>query len=687
MVRAAFGTMGAALQRQRGQLLCWAPVFLGLGIGLYFSLKEEPGTQILLALAGGAIVSFAVAHLARAHVGPLFFAAGLVALGLVLGAVRAHNVGGPVLEFRYYGTIEGRVVAIDRSGSDKPRLTLDRVRLERVSPARTPLRVRVSLHGQEGLPLPQPGAHAMMTGHLSPPPSPAEPRGFDFQRHAWFQQIGAVGYTRAPALSFAAPEPGLALWVFRTRMALSAAIRAALPGEAGAVAAAITVGDRSGMGQDTVENLRRANLAHLLAISGLHMGLLTGFVFGALRFGLALAPPLALAWPTRKIAAIGALLAGAAYLGLSGGAVATERAFVMAAMVFGAVLLDRRALTLRAVALAALVVLTLRPEALLGPGFQMSFAATTALVVAFRWLSERDMLGLPRLLRPVFAVFASSLVAGLATAPFAAAHFNIVSHYGLAANLLSVPVMGAVVMPAAVLAALLAPLGLAAPALWVMERGILWILFVAERVSGLDGAVGRIFAPRPEVLPLLALGAIFLVLWQGRARWSGAAALGLAALLWAGTERPPVLVSPTGGLVGILGAEGRVLSKARGDGFVARSWLENDGDGADQAAAFARGLDEGHGGATGEGLSSVLPIRHITGVKAETARCAGEDILVLNKEPEAAPACTAHTPRSLRDTGALAMSMGPEGLETLTAREVTGRRLWNDRSVRAARSR
>ncbi|MEL6915073.1 MAG: ComEC/Rec2 family competence protein [Pseudomonadota bacterium] len=676
MVRGAFGTMGAALQRQRGHLMCWAPVFLGVGVGIYFGLGQEPSPRGLAVVAGLGLFSGVLAYLDRDRAGPALFALALVAAGLLLGAGRAHNVGGPVLEFRYYGTIEGRVVAIDRSGSDKPRLTLDQVRLERVSLARTPERVRVSLHGQEGFALPQPGAHAMMTGHLSPPPSPAEPRGFDFERHAWFQEIGAVGYTRVPALSFAAPEPGLALWLFRARMALSAAITAAMPGEAGAVAAAITVGDRSGMGQETVEDLRRSNLAHLLAISGLHMGLLTGFVFGALRFCLALVPRVALVLPTRKIAAVGALLAGAAYLGLSGGAVATERAFIMAAMVFGALLLDRRALTLRAVALAALIVLCLRPEALLGPGFQMSFAATTALVVAFRALSARDMWGMPRLLRPVFAVFVSSLVAGLATAPFAAAHFNIVSHYGLAANLLSVPVMGAVVMPAAVLAALLAPLGLARPALWVMEVGIEWILLVAERVSALDGAVGRILAPRPEVLPLFALGALFLVLWAGRARWGGALTIGVAALLWAGTERPAILVSPTGGLVGILGAEGRALTKERGDGFAARSWLENDGDGADQVAAYAR-----------PERPLPRPVVHVTGVRAETATCAGDAILVLNREPVEELSCAAHTPGSLRDTGALAISFTEEGIEVLTAREVTGRRLWNDRAVRAARYR
>ena len=406
------------------------------------------------------------------------------------------------------------------------------------------------------------------------------------------------------------------------------------------------------------------------------MGLLTGFIFASVRVALALVPHAALHWPTRKIAAIAALLAGAAYLALSGGAVATERAFIMAAMVFGAVLLNRRALTLRAVALAALVVLTLQPEALLGPGFQMSFAATTALVVTFRWLSAKDMFGAPRWLRPALAVVISSAVAGAATAPFAAAHFNIVSHYGLLANLASVPVMGAVVMPAAVLAAALSPFGLAAPALWVMEQGLTWILLVAQTIAGLEGAVGRIPAPGPEVLPLLSLGALLCLLWRGRARWIGAAPVALAVGLWTMAERPDMLVSPSGGLVGLMQAEGRALSKERGDGFVAASWLENDADAATQAQAFARygETDLTLGGAQ---------FRHLTGKKARTATCQGQGTLILNAAPENRLTCNAITPESLKATGALAFWWHPDGLRVTTAREVTGRRLWNDAAVRA----
>jgi competence protein ComEC len=360
-----------------------------------------------------------------------------------------------------------------------------------MDPRRTPARVRVSLHGQQGFITPEPGMVVILTGHLSPPSGAVEPGGFDFQRHAWFQRIGATGYTRTPVLTLSpydGSEAGFGVKITRIRMAISAHVQKVLDGRAGGFAAAITTGDRSGMDQATLEDLRASNLAHLLAISGLHMGLLTGFVFGAARIGLSLVPRAALVLPAKKIAAILALGAGAVYLALSGGNVATERAFIMVAVMFLALLVDRRAITLRAVAVAALIVLTLRPEALYGPGFQMSFAATTALVAVFGALRTRpgERRRWPKWATFIWGVALSSFVAGMATAPIAAAHFNQVPHYGLIANIVSVPLMGAVIIPGAVLAALLAPFGLDAsdPAFW--DKGLSMISGFIDELEAME---------------------------------------------------------------------------------------------------------------------------------------------------------------------------------------------------------
>lgn len=668
------------IARQQGHLFPWAPVFYACGIGAYFALRFEP-TRAHWGWVGICVAAL-LGLLLRARGGFRLGAVALllVLLGFAVAGAKAHRVAEERLTFRFYGAIEGRVVRVDRSASDALRLTLDRVRLEGVVRARTPARVRVALHGRQGFIEPEPGVTVILTGHLSPPGGAVEPGGYDFRRQAWFQRLGAVGYTRTPVLALA-PQDGKAweLWVYRLRMRLSAAVQNALPGPVGAFASAITTGDRSGIAEADYDALRASNLAHLLAISGLHIGLLTGFVFAVLRLGLALSP-MTRRVSSKKVAAVGALLAGAGYLLLSGGNVATERAFIMVSVMFGAILADRRAVTLRAVAVAALIVLTLKPEALYGPGFQMSFAATTALVAVYGAFRARGLSPVrwPRWSRLVGGVALSSLVAGLATAPIGAAHFNQVPHYGLIANVASVPLMGLVIIPAAVLAAVLAPLGLAELGLALMAPAIRWILWVAETVASWDGALSFVPAPDPVVLPLLALAMLWVALWQGPVRAAGLPVAALALLLWGQSDRPPLLVSQSGGLLGVLTEEGRALSKAKGDGFAAESWLENDGDPASQSVAHARPAFHVTGRQRELTLGSAV-IRHATGKVAAAEALTGCDklaLLIVNVALDAPEGCTLYDIRRLRDTGALAITPGADGLTIVSAKDKTGRRLW-----------
>lgn len=665
------------LRHQRGHLFEWVPVMLALGIGAFFSLRVEPTPVQLLILSGIAGPMAALGLIRRLPGAPVLLALGLVGLGCVLAGARAHWVAGPVLEWRYYGAISGRVVAIDRSGSDRLRLTLDRVALDRVAPAQTPHRVRISLHEQTlGMTRFVPGQVVMTTAHISPPQGPVEPGGFDFQRHAWFQRLGGVGYSRVPVLLSEPPEAGRALAVYRVRMAMSAWVQSRIKGPVGRVAAALMTGDRSGMDASTITNLRRTNLAHLLAISGLHMGLLTGFVFMVARLGLALVPMIALRWPIKKIAAAVAIAAGAGYLVLSGASVATERAFVMVAVMFTAVLLDRRALSLRAIALAATIVLVLRPESLLSPGFQMSFAATTALVAVFSALRALPLSRLPWLVRWVGTLVVSSAVAGAATAPFAAAHFNVFSSYGLLANLASVPVMGSVVMPGAVVAVLLSPFGLEGIGFAMMRLGLDWILSVAGYFAALEGAVRHIAQPGAPALPLVALGGLFAVLWQGWARYLGALPVLVALVLWTAPARPVLLVAGQGGLVGVLGPQGRALSRARGEGFSARVWLENDGDAATQEVAFTR-ADTAPSFVVGH--TRVMHLHGKAARQATPTRCDEADILVVaaTLSDAASWPCLVLDRTALRLSGAIKGQLIDGQLALTSVSDHRGRRLWS----------
>ncbi len=684
---APLARIAEAVQAQRGHLFAWVPVGLSAGIGGYFALGSEPGQVHYAVLAGAILCLLALlVRLSEPWRPPAVFLLAAMA-GVMLTGARAHMVAEPVLGYRYYGPIEGRIVAVDRSVSDAVRLTLDRVVLRDMAPRRTPDRVRVSLHGQQGYITPEPGLTVILTGHLSPPSGPVEPGGFDFQRQAWFDGLGAVGYTRTPVLALRTAEEGAAgLAVHRMRMRISSAVQRILPGEDGAFAAALMTGDRSGMSKATTEDLRASNLSHLLAISGLHMGLLTGFIYALIRYGLALWPWVALRWPIRKWAAVSALLAGGFYLALSGGNVATERAFVMVAVMFLAVLFDRRAITLRAVAMAAVIILVFRPEVLPEPGFQMSFAATTALVAAFGALRRWQGWAPPRWLRPVVAVVISSAVAGMATAPVAAAHFNRFADYGLLANLLSVPLMGLIVMPGAVLTACLAPLGLGWVGLSVMQPAIHWILAVARHVAAMEGAVSYVPAPPVWVLPALALGMLWLILWQGRLRYAGVALAAFAAFFWAGADRPVALISDSGGLVGVMTPSGRALNKPKGEGFAALNWLENDGDAGDQAEAFGRAGFTGQKGALSFDVSGVR-VMHLSGRGAAdrvAAACQKAGLVILAAEWVGGAPCSLLDRKALSRLGAVALYAEDGALHAIGAKTGAGERLWNSARIRSA---
>jgi len=382
----------------------------------------------------------------------------------------------------------------------------------------------------------------------------------------------------------------------------------------------------------------------------------------------------------KKVAAVASLGVAWFYLQLSGANVATERAFIMVVVMLGAVLFDRRALSLRSVAVSACVLLLVKPESLLEPGFQMSFAATTALIAGFGAIEGGVLRGrIGKWAMPVFTLVASSLLAGLATAPYGAATFNRIADFGFFANLLTVPVMGAVVMPAGAIAALVAPLGLAAVPLWVMGQGSAWILWVSHWIAGLDGAVTMVPTPGPWVLPLISLGALWLILWRGPVRAAGCLAVVLALVLWAQVERPALLISADGGLAGVMTPAGRVLSAPRGAGFTARSWLENDGDLAAQDQAALRPGFDGPKGERRFGLGAWrgVVLKGKGAADAFASACATVDlVIVAARIPVPQGECRMIDQRLLAQTGGLAIWPQVDGTLRLDPTR-RAQRLWN----------
>lgn len=676
----AWGLAGlVALTDAPVDLFLFVPVFLSIGIGLWFTLQAEPGV-IFYAAVSAAVVGLAlIARFGPWLARPFVVALACMGVGALACGARVWVVASPMLEAPYYGPIQGRIIDIDRSQSDAIRLTLDRIVLSEVEPAKTPVTVRVALHGPRPPHPYEMGTMVEVTARIAAPESASEPGGFDFRRMAWFEQLGAVGYTASPVVTWAPAGPWDAS-VNRLRNHLSAAIMAQVPGDAGAFASGALTGDRSEISAAVVSDLRISSLAHLLAISGMNMAFLTGFVFALIRYGLALVPPVALRINTKKVAACLAFGVALFYLILSGANVATTRAFLMVTIMLGAVLFDRRALTLRSVALAALILLLVQPESLLAPGFQLSFAATIGLISGFG-PAERLLIakGLPRFLLPVAMLTVTSLLAGLATAPFSAATFNRLTAYGLIANLLTVPVMS-LLMGAGAVAALLAPLGIATPALAVMGWSAQWILFIAHWIAGLGGAITPVPQPGPWVVPLITLGGLWALLWQGRARLAGVGAVALAFVLWALVERPVLLISSDGVLAGLLGPEGRAMSAARGAGFAAESWLADDGD---LALPKEAALRPGFAGTQSLRRFTVAGLRGVVlsgkdALSVVAAACASADLVVvplrLGPSPDHPAGCTVIDAGVLSQSGALAGLAVEGGLRLIPVHD--GTRVW-----------
>ena len=570
---------------------------LAAGVLVYFALPAEPAPFWGPGGLAGAGAIAALAWRLRARLpwlGVAALALAAAGAGFSLALLRTASVEAPILEARLGPvTVRGVVEQVSVRSARDMRVLLRPESVERVAEDRLPAKVRLRLRG--AMPALQPGDRIGVLATLMPPQGPVAPGAFDFARRAYFDRIGAVGFSLgAPEVIGRAPPRGLwdrlAQTVERTRAGLTRHIQERLGPQIGGLAAALVTGDRGGLAQSDYEALRDAGLAHLVAISGLHMGLVGGLAFFALRAGLAAVPGLALRYPIKKWAALAALAAAAGYLALSGAPVSAQRAFLMLGLVFGAVLVDRPALTLRTVALAALVMITLTPEAVLEAGFQMSFAAVIALVAAYEVVSARARPeGRGLLLRVglgLGAIVFSSLVAGFATAPYAAYHFGQFANGETIANLGAMPLMSFLVMPSAMLAAMLTPMGLDAPFWALMGLGLGGILGIGEWISAAPFAVTRLPAGPPAAILILTFALLWLCLWRGPIRLGAGLFAGLGILIWSLAPQPDILIGAGAKQVAVRLDDGRLsFASERKQRYEAERWLQRDGDGRALRAA------------------------------------------------------------------------------------------------------
>jgi competence protein ComEC len=625
----------ACLDRERARWFNWAPVLVAAGTSVYFAMQNEPSWPLVILVAAATCACLWRYLLVRT---PFSGAVAFVGIGFLAAVIRTATVATPDLtDFRFPVTVTGWIETVEVRENGSRRLTVRPVTVGKGDATGLPPRIRVVDRHRTVL---APGTLVTVRARLYPPPGPAMPGGHDFARDAWYRGIGAVGYT----LSIPVPRVGdmpmpapvrvrAAIEIVRT--GITETIRGIAPGPPGDLIAALVTGQRSSLPQEAVDAMRASGLAHLLAISGLHMTLVAGAMFQILRGTFALFPLLALGFPIKKWAAIGALVGAAGYLVVSGAAVSTQRAFIMMAVMFLAILLDRQALTMRNVAIAALVVMLSAPENVFHAGFQMSFATVVGLVAFYEWAARlRTMRSrrpgpVGRLLRGTIAVGATTLVASIATAPIAAFHFHQRAAFSLAANLVAVPLVGFVVMPCALIGVLLLPFDLGGPFLAVSAAAGDLVLGVADKVSSLSGAVVHVPATTTAPVITMIAGGMWLCLWSGRWRLFGLAPIILASTGIGTAPRPDILVDRDGRNLAVRNVDARlVVMSVRRSAFAVEAWLTADGDGATQAEAAARpGLvcdPLGCAGRTGSGLR----LAYVRNPAVLLEECVTADILV-----------------------------------------------------------
>lgn len=679
---------------QLGRWKLWTPVAFGGGAAIYLAAPAEPLTLVALAallIAGLALLAVSRLSLGRAATVAIVLTAFLMA-GFAAGKLRTESVraaiapaGGGVR------TIEGFVVDVVSPGQGGPRILIAPIRISGLSPEETPIRARVTLRDEE--PLPAPGEAISLKGMINAPPPPASPGSYDFARDAFFDGVGGVGF----ALTSLEPiEAGAVPWRLRMEMRINAArwalaerIVEEMGVESGGLAAAMITGHEAFVPKEQVEDLRASGLAHIISISGLHMAIVGGFAFGAVRLAIAAWPWAALRVSSKKVAAAAGLLAVGVYLVISGAPSPAERAAITAGAAFFAILVDRRAISLHTLAVAALVILALQPEAVAQPGFQMSFAATAALVaLAEAWPRPAKEINTPWPIRVVQAVgvwtaasIGASFVAGLATGPFAMQHFNRVSTFGLVANLLTAPISSFLMMPALAIGAVLAPLGLGGIPLSAAGLAIDTMNHVAAFVAGLPNSQ-LIFASAPAwTLPTAFLGILWLCLWRGPLRWLGVP-LALAVWLCPRPPAPDIWIAADGSTAAVRRGQQAVLLRPDAKLFAAELWARRRGLVAADGSARDVGYDcdrwscAPRQGAGDPAVAAIFTRRASTIEKKQPLFCEWAEVVIVRGPAPSCPTALTLTEAHFQRGGSAELYRTPRGWRVVWAQGLRGQRPW-----------
>lgn len=534
------------LEADRDQIMPWAAVAMGIGIALWY--HNDGAWWGLLALLLAAVLALLVYRY-----GPqtrltalLLWAVLATALGYASIMMRSASVAAPVLD-------SSRVLdfyAVIRAREDIPARQMTRLTLATQGRQDLPAIVRVNMPIDSARTELRPGAVIALRARLMPPAGAALPGAYDFARRAWFMQLGATGSVLGPVR--VVTPANKAAWMQALRREMAATIREQMPGSAGAIGATLATGDRGAISESDAEAMRRSGLAHLLSISGLHVTAMVGAAYILLLKLLALVPPLALRLRLPIIAACGGAVAAIAYTLFTGAEVPTIRACIAALVVLAGLALGRDAITMRVIAAGAIIVMLFWPEAVLGPSFQLSFAAVTAIVALHehRWtkarFARREEVIWPRLARGIAALFLTGLVVELALLPIALFHFHKAGLYGALANIIAIPLTTFVIMPSLALALLFESIGFGLPFWWLCGMATEALVALAHFVSAQPFAVTLLPTMPDALFGTLLLAGLWLALWQQHWRYWALPVLMVGTVLIVQQRAPDIFVLSDG---------------------------------------------------------------------------------------------------------------------------------------------
>lgn len=677
-----FARLEALAEAERDQLPLWLPVGLGLGIAAYFTLPDRHAWVAFLLGAAASVFGFLAAGWGTRWGRALAIFSAAALIGCCNAWWHAERAAAPRIGDEQIARFDAEVEAVQRvAAADKVRFVVRPIAAPNLPP-----RVRINVDADKA-PAVQPGAILRTRAWLMPPTPAPIPGAYDFSRAAWFQQVGATGRTLDLEVVSDKGPGGWRGWMAGVRQRLGDHIRAQLGGGEGAIAVALVNGDQGGIPQDDADAMRNSGLAHLLSVSGLHLTAVVGAVMLLTLRLLALSPTLALRFRLTLIAAGGGALAGIAYTILTGAEVPTVRSCIAALLILGGIALGREALTLRLVATGALIVLLLWPESLVGPSFQLSFAAITAIVVLHEqpkvraFLAKREEVLPLRLLRDLAGLLLTGFAVEAALTPIGLYHFHRAGLYGTFANIVAIPLTTFIIMPAEALALLLDLAGLGAPLWWIAGKALHLLLIIAHRTGEATGAVALLPGMADAAFALLVGGGLWLALWRTKWRRWGALPLGIGAVWALLSPAPDLLVTGDGRHVAFRAADGSIgILRTRARDYVRDTFAESLATGEELPD-----VDDLKGAACTDDSCLVTLSRGgrawtILATRTRTPfeqpplaeACAAADIVISERRlpADCAPRWLKIEPRLLRRTGGLSIRLGASPRVTTVAQGV-----------------